>query len=165
MGCVASIYRCWHIWSCKLISWGKMQQVPYGSVDRDKPLIRVPFTRLAVITVFLPLLGLVACIVLALLYHYNDATYTHCEVSENHTVTARFTSPLGIILSHCNIIPPKTCVCVCNIYTHTYGCNHFRHFQNCWNRDGNTNFKYIVSIFVATVLGVPFSVLKKGLSQ
>ncbi|XP_016404612.1 post-GPI attachment to proteins factor 2-like isoform X2 [Sinocyclocheilus rhinocerous] len=57
-----------------------MQQVPYGSVDRDKPLIRVPFTRLAVITVCLPLLGLVACIVLALLYHYNDATYTHCEV-------------------------------------------------------------------------------------
>lgn len=57
-----------------------MQQVPYGSVDRDKPLIRVPFTRLAVITVCLPLLGLVACIVLALLYHYNDATNTHCRV-------------------------------------------------------------------------------------
>lgn len=57
-----------------------MQQVPYGSVDRDKPLIRVPFTRLAVITVCLPLLGLVACIVLAMLYHYNDATYTHCQV-------------------------------------------------------------------------------------
>ncbi|XP_016314578.1 post-GPI attachment to proteins factor 2-like [Sinocyclocheilus anshuiensis] len=57
-----------------------MQQVPYGSVDRDKPLIRLPFTRLAVITVCLPLLGLIACIVLALLYHYNDATYTHCQV-------------------------------------------------------------------------------------
>ncbi|KAL0162436.1 hypothetical protein M9458_041832 [Cirrhinus mrigala] len=57
-----------------------MQQVPYGSVDRDKPLIRVPFTRLAVITVCLPLLGLIACVVLALLYHYNDATYTHCQV-------------------------------------------------------------------------------------
>ncbi|XP_016134142.1 post-GPI attachment to proteins factor 2-like isoform X1 [Sinocyclocheilus grahami] len=57
-----------------------MQQVLYGSVDRDQPLIRVPFTRLAVITVCLPLLGLVACIVLALLYHYNEATYTHCEV-------------------------------------------------------------------------------------
>ncbi|XP_051537718.1 post-GPI attachment to proteins factor 2 [Myxocyprinus asiaticus] len=58
-----------------------MQQVPYGSVDRDTPLIRVPFTRLAVITVCLPLLGLVTCIVLSLLNHYNDATYTHCEVS------------------------------------------------------------------------------------
>uniref|UniRef100_A0A8C1IJC4 Acyltransferase PGAP2 n=1 Tax=Cyprinus carpio TaxID=7962 RepID=A0A8C1IJC4_CYPCA len=57
-----------------------MQQVPYGSVDRDKPLIRLPFTRLAVITVCLPLLGLIACVVLALLYHYNDATYTHCQV-------------------------------------------------------------------------------------
>jgi len=57
-----------------------MQQVPYGSVDRDKPLFRVPFTRLAVITVCLPLLGLIACVVLALLYHYNDSTYTHCQV-------------------------------------------------------------------------------------
>ncbi|KAK7130896.1 hypothetical protein R3I94_016142 [Phoxinus phoxinus] len=57
-----------------------MQQVPYGSVDRDKPLIRVPFTRLAVITVCLPLLGLIACVVLALLYHSNDSTYTHCGV-------------------------------------------------------------------------------------
>ncbi|XP_051960714.1 post-GPI attachment to proteins factor 2-like [Xyrauchen texanus] len=58
-----------------------MQQVPYGSVDRDKPLIRVPFTRLAVITVCLPLLGLITCVVLSLLNHYNAATYTHCEVS------------------------------------------------------------------------------------
>ncbi|KAL1252771.1 hypothetical protein QQF64_017464 [Cirrhinus molitorella] len=58
-----------------------MQQVPYGSVDRDKPLIRVSFTRLAVITVCLPLLGLIACVVLAMLYHYNDATYTHCQVA------------------------------------------------------------------------------------
>ncbi len=40
--------------------------------------------------------------------------------------------------------------------------SHFRHFQN-----GNAIFKYMnyVSIFVATVLEVPFSVLKKGVSQ
>ncbi|TRY75997.1 hypothetical protein DNTS_010899 [Danionella cerebrum] len=63
----------------KRVTW-KMQQVPYGSVDRDRPLIRVPFTRLAVVTVSLPLVGLGACIALALLYHYNDATYTHCQV-------------------------------------------------------------------------------------
>lgn len=71
---------------------GKMQQVPYGSVDRDKPLVRVPFTRLAVITVCLPLLGLITCIVLSLLYHYNDATYTHCQVSK-HTHTFRTKLP------------------------------------------------------------------------
>ncbi len=51
--------------------------------------------------------------------------------------------------------------------TCTYGFSHFRHFQNCCNRDGNTIFKYMnyVFIFVATVLEVHFSVLKKGVSQ
>ncbi len=48
--------------------------------------------------------------------------------------------------------------------TSTYGFSHFRHFQNCCNRDGNTIFKYMnyVPIVVATDLEVPFSVLKKG---
>ncbi len=52
--------------------------------------------------------------------------------------------------------------------TCTYGYSHFRHFQNCSNRDGNTVFKYMnyVPMFVvATDLEVHFSVLKKGLSQ
>ncbi len=51
--------------------------------------------------------------------------------------------------------------------TCTYGYSHFRHFQNCCNRDGNTIFKYMnyVPIVVATVLEVHFSVLKKGVSQ
>ncbi len=54
----------------------------------------------------------------------------------------------------------------------THGCSHFRHFhfrhfQNCCNRDGNTIFKYMnyVPIVVATDLEVHFSVLKKGVSQ
>ncbi len=48
--------------------------------------------------------------------------------------------------------------------TYTYGFSHFRHFQNCCNRDGNTIFKYMnyVPIVVATDLEVHFSVLKKG---
>ncbi|XP_056587213.1 post-GPI attachment to proteins factor 2 [Triplophysa dalaica] len=58
-----------------------MQQVPYGSVDRDKPLIRLSYTRMLVITVSLPLLGLIACIVLSMFNHYNAATYTHCDVA------------------------------------------------------------------------------------
>ncbi len=45
--------------------------------------------------------------------------------------------------------------------------SHFRHFQNCCNRDGNTIFKYMnyVPIVIATDLEVHFSVLKKGVSQ
>ncbi len=40
----------------------------------------------------------------------------------------------------------------------TNGYSHFRHLQNCCNRDGNTNFKYLnyASIFVATVLEMLF---------
>uniref|UniRef100_W5KEV0 Acyltransferase PGAP2 n=1 Tax=Astyanax mexicanus TaxID=7994 RepID=W5KEV0_ASTMX len=57
-----------------------MLQVPYGAVDRDKPLIRLPFTLFAVLTVCLPLLGFITCITVSLLYHYNEATYTHCQV-------------------------------------------------------------------------------------
>ncbi len=51
--------------------------------------------------------------------------------------------------------------------TCTYGYSHFRHFQNCCNRDGNTIFKYMnyVPIVVATDLEVHFSVLKTGVSQ
>ncbi len=51
--------------------------------------------------------------------------------------------------------------------TCTYGYSHFRHFQNCCNRDGNIIFKYMnyVPIVVATDLEVHFSGLKKGVSQ
>ncbi|XP_042287213.1 post-GPI attachment to proteins factor 2 [Thunnus maccoyii] len=58
-----------------------MLQGPYGSLDRDRPLIRLPFTSFAVATVLLPLTGLIACLSLALMYHFEDSTYTHCRVS------------------------------------------------------------------------------------
>ncbi|CAB1415606.1 unnamed protein product [Pleuronectes platessa] len=58
-----------------------MLQGPYGGLDRDRPLIRLPFTSFAVATVLLPLTGLIACLFISLLYHYEDATYTHCQVS------------------------------------------------------------------------------------
>ncbi|KAL3043115.1 post-GPI attachment to proteins factor 2 [Trematomus bernacchii] len=57
-----------------------MLQGPYSSLDRDRPLIRVPFTSFAVATVLLPLTGLIACLFTSILYHYEDATYTHCKV-------------------------------------------------------------------------------------
>nr|XP_020479971.1 post-GPI attachment to proteins factor 2 isoform X1 [Monopterus albus]XP_020479972.1 post-GPI attachment to proteins factor 2 isoform X1 [Monopterus albus] len=58
-----------------------MLQGPYGSLDRDRPLIRLRFTSFAVGTVLLPLTGLVACLFISLMYHFEDATYTHCQVS------------------------------------------------------------------------------------
>ncbi|TKS83384.1 Post-GPI attachment to proteins factor 2 FGF receptor-activating protein 1 [Collichthys lucidus] len=58
-----------------------MLQGPYGSLDRDRPLIRVPFTSFAVGTVLLPLTGFISCIFISLLYHFEDSTYTHCQVS------------------------------------------------------------------------------------
>lgn len=54
---------------------------PYSSLDRDRPLIRLPFTDFAVGTVLLPLVGLIACLFTSLLYHFEDSTYTHCQVS------------------------------------------------------------------------------------
>ncbi len=63
----------------------------------------------------------------------------------------------SIILTH-----TMYCWLLCSRDTH--GFSHFRHFQNCYNRDGNTFFKYMnyVPIVVATDLEVHFSVLKKG---
>ncbi|KAG7224717.1 hypothetical protein INR49_004608 [Caranx melampygus] len=58
-----------------------MLQGPYSSLDRDRPLIRLPFTNFAVGVVLLPLTGFIACIFVSLVYHFEDATYTHCQVS------------------------------------------------------------------------------------
>lgn len=58
-----------------------MLQGPFGSLDRDRPLIRIQFTHFAVATVCLPLLGFITCVVTSLFSHFNDATYTHCQVS------------------------------------------------------------------------------------
>ncbi|KAF3705486.1 Post-GPI attachment to proteins factor 2 FGF receptor-activating protein 1 [Channa argus] len=56
-----------------------MLPVPYSNLDR--PLIRLRFTSFAVGTVLLPLTGLIACLSISLFYHFEDATYTHCQVS------------------------------------------------------------------------------------
>ncbi|XP_039882977.1 post-GPI attachment to proteins factor 2-like [Simochromis diagramma] len=58
-----------------------MLQGPYSSLDRDRLLIRLPFKSFAVGTVLLPVTGFIACIFISLWYHYEDATYTHCKVS------------------------------------------------------------------------------------
>ncbi|KAF7648795.1 hypothetical protein LDENG_00151760 [Lucifuga dentata] len=58
----------------------RMLQGPYESVERDRPLIRVRFTGLAVLTVLLPLGGLISCLIISLVYHFEDSTFTHCHV-------------------------------------------------------------------------------------
>jgi hypothetical protein len=68
----------------------RMLQGPYGGLDKDKPLIRLPFTHFAVGTVLLALTGLLACLALSLLYHFEESTYTHCHVScvsSSHVIT------------------------------------------------------------------------------
>ncbi|KAG7282706.1 hypothetical protein CRUP_017632 [Coryphaenoides rupestris] len=57
-----------------------MLQGPYGGLDKDKPLLRLPFTHFAVGTVSLALAGLLACLVISLMFHFEDSTYTHCHV-------------------------------------------------------------------------------------
>lgn len=57
-----------------------MLQGPYVSLERDRPLVRIPFTHFTVATVMLPFGGLLICLAVSLFYHYEDATYTHCEV-------------------------------------------------------------------------------------
>ncbi|XP_062867294.1 post-GPI attachment to proteins factor 2 isoform X2 [Trichomycterus rosablanca] len=55
--------------------------LPYGGAERDKPLFRVNLSIFSVVIVCLPLIGFFACITLSILYHYNEATYTHCQVN------------------------------------------------------------------------------------
>nr|CAD7412140.1 unnamed protein product [Timema cristinae] len=43
--------------------------------------LRVPFSKLAWITVSLPLLGFIFCVIWSILFNYERSTYTHCEVA------------------------------------------------------------------------------------
>ncbi|KAJ8368482.1 hypothetical protein SKAU_G00085100 [Synaphobranchus kaupii] len=53
---------------------------PYG-LDRDRPFARLRFTTFIVGTVLLPLLGLTSCIFISWFFHFEEATKTHCKVS------------------------------------------------------------------------------------
>ncbi|XP_061818604.1 post-GPI attachment to proteins factor 2 [Nerophis lumbriciformis] len=58
-----------------------MLQGPYVSLDRDRPLVRLPYTSFTIGTLVLPITGLVVSLFISLVYHFEDAIYTHCHVS------------------------------------------------------------------------------------
>ncbi|KAF6724838.1 Post-GPI attachment to proteins factor 2 [Oryzias melastigma] len=52
-----------------------------GVLLHERPLdIKVSFSACALGTVSLPLLGLIACVVISFIFHFEDATGTHCQV-------------------------------------------------------------------------------------
>lgn len=58
-----------------------MLQGPYGDPDQGRLLIRLPFKIFAVVTVLLPATGFIACIIVSLIYHYEDTAHAHCKVN------------------------------------------------------------------------------------
>lgn len=94
LGTPGGVFRCCQVCckdrTCELVvvlCLSRMLQGPYSSLDRDRdrPLIRLPFASFTVGTVLLPLTGFIACLFISLMYHLEDATYTHCQVGR-HTV-------------------------------------------------------------------------------
>ncbi|XP_054650270.1 post-GPI attachment to proteins factor 2-like isoform X1 [Dunckerocampus dactyliophorus] len=52
-----------------------------GFYDHERPLvIRISFTTFVLCTVCLPLLGLIACVLISSVYHFDESTKTHCYV-------------------------------------------------------------------------------------
>lgn len=48
--------------------------------DYETTVLRLPFEKFSLITVALPLFAFFFCIVYSVIFHFERATYTHCEV-------------------------------------------------------------------------------------
>ncbi|XP_044255346.1 post-GPI attachment to proteins factor 2-like isoform X1 [Tribolium madens] len=44
------------------------------------PILRLPFEKFSIITVGLPLFAFIFCIIYSVIFHFETATYTHCQV-------------------------------------------------------------------------------------
>ncbi|KAM9781899.1 post-GPI attachment to proteins factor 2-like isoform X4 [Syngnathus typhle] len=58
-----------------------MLHLPYNSVDRDRPLFQLRFTIFVTGMLLLPVTGLIVSLFISIVYHFEDANYTHCHVS------------------------------------------------------------------------------------
>ena len=55
---------------------------------RSKSLFEIGIVPLGTVVVSLPLFGLVACVILSLLYDFESSTATHCGVSRSYRLIA-----------------------------------------------------------------------------
>ncbi|XP_051903511.1 post-GPI attachment to proteins factor 2 isoform X2 [Hippocampus zosterae] len=58
-----------------------MLHLPYSTLDRDRPLVHLPFTTFLTGLVLLPVTGLFVSLFISIVYHFEEANYTHCHVS------------------------------------------------------------------------------------
>ncbi|XP_077448129.1 acyltransferase PGAP2 [Stigmatopora argus] len=58
-----------------------MLHLPYSVLERDQPLVRVSYTTFVVCMLLLPVFGLILSLFISIIYHFEDANYTHCHVS------------------------------------------------------------------------------------
>ncbi|XP_077403685.1 acyltransferase PGAP2 isoform X1 [Vanacampus margaritifer] len=58
-----------------------MLHLPYSSLDRDRPLIKIPFNIFVIGMLLLPVIGLILSLFISIVYHFEDANYTHCHVA------------------------------------------------------------------------------------
>ncbi|XP_061659674.1 post-GPI attachment to proteins factor 2 isoform X1 [Syngnathoides biaculeatus] len=58
-----------------------MLHLPYSSLDRDRPLIRLPYTIFVIGMLLLPVAGLLLSLFISIIYHFEEVNYTHCHVS------------------------------------------------------------------------------------
>ncbi|XP_057676761.1 post-GPI attachment to proteins factor 2 isoform X2 [Corythoichthys intestinalis] len=49
-------------------------------LERDQPLIRISFTTFVIGMLLLPVTGLTLSLFISIIYHFEDANYTHCHV-------------------------------------------------------------------------------------
>ncbi|CAD6998941.1 post-GPI attachment to proteins factor 2 [Ceratitis capitata] len=52
----------------------------YNRLDGPKPLFRIPFGRIAITVVSLPLSSFIFCVIWSLLFEFERSTSTHCDV-------------------------------------------------------------------------------------
>ena len=69
-------------------------------MSNAKPMLRIPFQRLSIGTVSLPLGAFVVCIILSFVFHFERSTFTHCKV---WNFAPSISSAIGVLKPQCYI--------------------------------------------------------------